>query len=291
MIQHAWGRRAILAAYVVVLAFVLAHSVNAYVSYSLTASIDSPLPVIVPQNAPAESRDAKVLAESILVARLFPVPPGADTLSGSGQPAPPPPPPLDVARKVRLLGTAVNSHNGGLAILEDSSSKAQTLYHLNDTVSSIGTIAQIEKDKVLFRRGVQEEWLDLAIGKLQAGFDHKMSVSQMPVSAPSRARRTLERQILIDTANETARLFYHGQPTAWLVNGRSQGVRLDGVNFFGIYGKLGLESGDIVKRINGVELRDPTRLPSFFQQLKDEQTITLDIVRNNSPKTLALEIR
>jgi general secretion pathway protein C len=291
MIQRAWGRRAILAAYVMVLAFVLAHSVNAYVSYSLTASIDSPLPVIVSHNAPAELRDAKVLAESILVARLFPVPPGADTLSGSGQPAPPPPPPLDVARKVRLLGTVVNSHNGGLAILEDSSSKAQTLYHLNDAVSSIGTIAQIEKDKVLFRQGGQEEWLDLAIGKLQTGFDYQMSVSQIPASAPSRAKKTVERQTLVDTANETARLFYHGQPTAWLVNGRSQGVRLDGVNFFGIYGKLGLESGDIVKRINGVELRDPTRLPSFFQQLKDEQTITLDIVRNNSPKTLALEIR
>lgn len=301
MIRHVWIRRAMLGAYVMLVTFVLAHSINAFVSYSITASRDSTLPVMVPHTASPESYDAKALAESILAARLFPIPPGAGSLSAGGQAAPPPPPPLNVAKTILLLGTAVNSSTGEFAILEDLSSKKQTLYHLLEAIPAVGMIAQIEKDRVLFRQGSQEEWLNLAIGKLSPGFERTLSASAQPASprpaspatsqVSSRGRTPVDRQILIDTANDTSRLYQHARPVALVVDGRSQGILLEAVNHYSLYGQLGFQSGDVLKRINGVELRDPTMFTSVFQQLKDERTIQIDILRNDQPKTLAIDVQ
>jgi len=300
MIRHMWIRRAMLGVYVMSVTCVLAHSINAFVAHSLTASMDSTLPVMVPHRASPETYNARALAESILAARLFPVPAGAGSLSADGQAAPPPPP-LNVAKTILLLGTAVNSSTGEFAILEDLSSKKQTLYHLLEAIPAIGMIAQIEKDRVLFRQGSQEEWLSLAIGKLSPGFERTLSASAQPASprpaspppsqVSSRDRTPVDRQILIDTANDTSRLYQHARPVALVVNGRSQGVLLEAVNHYSFYGQLGFQSGDVLKRINGVELRDPTTFASAFQQLKDERTIQIDILRNDQPKTLAIDVR
>ena len=40
-----------------------------------------------------------------------------------------------------------------------------------------------------------------------------------------------------------------------------------------------------------VELHDPAMFASLFQQLKDERTIKIDILRDDQPKTLALDVQ
>ena len=306
MIRHVWIRRALLGTYVMSITFILAHSINAFVSHSLTASTDSVLPVMAPHRASSETYNAKALAESILAARLFPIPSDTGTLSGASEAAPPLGPPLNVAKSILLLGTAMNSSTGGIAILEDLSSKKQTLYHLQETVPAVGMIAQIEKDRVLFRQGSQEEWLSLAIGKLSPGFERTVSASAQPASprpvsrpiAPlpvlhvsSKGRRPIARQILIDTANNPAQVNQQARLVPLIVNGQSQGILLEVVNHYSFYGQLGFQSGDVLKRINGVELHDPAKFASLFQQLKDERTIKIDIFRDDQPKTLALDVQ
>jgi general secretion pathway protein C len=306
MIRHVWIRRALLGTYVMSITFILAHSINAFVSHSLTTSTDSVLPVMAQKKTSSEAYDANALAESILAARLFPLPSDTGSLSGGGQATPPPAPPLNVAKSILLLGTAMNTSTGGFAILEDLSSKKQTLYHLQETVPAVGMIAQIEKDRVLFRQGSQEEWLNLAIGKLSTGFERTISTSAQPatprpVSKPIavfpvsqvslKARRSVARQILIDTANNPAQVNQHARLVPVVVNGQSQGILLEVVNHYSFYGQFGFQSGDVLKRINGVELHDPAKFAAIFQQLKDERTIKIDILRDDQPKTLTLDVQ
>jgi general secretion pathway protein C len=305
-------KRVTTAAYLALGAFLLAHTVNAFVADALR-----PPPMqlsAIASNIPSEPQPEapRMLADAIVTRGLFPLPPGSDGSLGSGQASEPPAPPLNVAKKVLLLGTAVNSRTGGLVVLEDLSSKnTQMLYHLHETVPGVGTIAQIENDRALFTQGTQEEWLNLAIEKLSPGFDPKLSASTQP-AAPrvastqpatlrpasprpsplsSRGKMVVERQLLIDTASDTARLYYHAQPIAFTVDGRHEGIRLDGVNFYGFYGKLGLRSGDVLKRVNGLDLRDPTKLPSIVHQLKNERSFSLDFLRDGSPQTLTYEVQ
>jgi general secretion pathway protein C len=293
------ARRGLLGGYVLLTAFVVAHSVNAFLEYSLEARRWEPAPLTPQASVDVAHRDPTVLMESVLTSRLFPLPADAALVSvapGIARQSRPHASPLDVSKKLVLLGTVDSSD--GAAILEDVSSKQQSLYHLNDTVSSVGTIVEIERDRVLFRNKDQEEWLNIAIETLRPGF--ASDVEAVPAApAPSSARsvhpspsrrKKIDRQLLVDADNNSAHLFVHGQPSPFLIDGRPQGIVLDGVNFFGFYGKLGLLTGDVLKRVNGLELQDPTRLPSIVHLLKNEQTFTLDILRNGKPLTLTYDV-
>ena len=69
------------------------------------------------------------------------------------------------------------------------------------------------------------------------------------------------------------------------------GLLLELVRIDGLYNRLGLHSGDLLKRFNEVELRNPGMLLAALQQMKDEQRVKLDLVRHEVPLTLTYEIR
>ncbi len=57
-----------------------------------------------------------------------------------------------------------------------------------------------------------------------------------------------------------------------------------------IFGKLGIKRGDILERINGLEL-DIKRGMELFGQLKDQKDLRIDLVRRGQNKTMEYEIR
>jgi general secretion pathway protein C len=76
-----------------------------------------------------------------------------------------------------------------------------------------------------------------------------------------------------------------------MTGGRFNGILLEGVRADGLYAQMGLQSDDILKRINGMELLDPGMVITALQQMKNEQKVKFDIVRNETPRTLTIEIR
>jgi len=295
-----WFRRIILGIYLLMLTFLAAHSVNAYLSFSISTPAqvvrtDAPTP-----DAAATSDDSKALAKTILEGRLFAQRPSSERMAeASSQTAPIRP--LNVDTKFSLIGTAVNASHGSSAILEDRTSKVQRLYHLNETVQDIGTIVQVEQDRVLFRAGIQEEWLILDIakdspasGQIQARMAGRLQPAHhQPRAAPAdsgRTRLAIDRKDLAVIAQDPAHAFGQARPVPVLVNGRPNGFLLEAVNHYGFYGQLGILSGDVLKRINGVEMDHIERLVSVLKQLKDERTIRIDVVRDSQPKTLTVDV-
>ncbi|MCI0529943.1 MAG: PDZ domain-containing protein, partial [Nitrospira sp.] len=57
------------------------------------------------------------------------------------------------------------------------------------------------------------------------------------------------------------------------------------------FSKIGLQNGDVLQRINGIEVKDPENFMKVFQQLKGETSVSLDLMRNNQRQTFAYEIR
>ncbi len=58
-----------------------------------------------------------------------------------------------------------------------------------------------------------------------------------------------------------------------------------------IYSKLGLRRGDILQRVNGVNIETPEKAFQVFQQLKNQSSITIDLIRGGVGKTIEYEIR
>ena len=76
-----------------------------------------------------------------------------------------------------------------------------------------------------------------------------------------------------------------------LANGAINGFRLDYIAPTSFYEKIGLRYGDILKQVNGVEIKDPGTMLSLFQQLRNEKSVKLDILRNNQRTTMMFDIR
>ena len=291
VLRPSWGRHAIFGLYVALFAFLLAHSVNAFVTYSITRPLEAPAAAPVQQDNPGEAPDPQALTQSILAGGLFVVPADPKALLPGGQPAAPPPPPLNVAKKVSLIGTALNSRSGGVAIIQDLSSKQQTLYHLNEPVTAVGTIADIQQSRVLFREGSQEEWLELAIMQQTLSDSAPANASTAAKTLSPAQVKILDRRELTAFVADPTRLLVQAQAVPYLSNGKLDGFRLYNVVPQGFFDKIGLQTNDIVQRINGAEIRDPGMLLSLFQQLAHERTARVDLVRLTQRHTLTYEIR
>ncbi len=296
MLQSPVARRIIGAAYLVLTALIIAHASNAFVADALDIMPES----LHESDAAPESADApdhstsKQGVEDILTSGLFELPPTFQ-LSKNGElvaaaPAPPPPP-IEAARKVSLLGSVLGRDGGVLAVFEDVTSKEQQLYRLGKEVPNVGTLAVIEKDRVLFRSGPSEEWLALAMTHQPQG--GVQSSVPLPSGSAQKGpmRRVLDRREVNAALNDPTRLMTHAQAVPYLTDGKLDGFRLYNVLPAGFFDKIGLQTNDLVQRINGVEIRDPGMLLSLFQQLRDERTVRVDLVRNTQRQTLTYDIR
>ena len=287
-------KRVAIGAYLATGAFLLAHTVNAFVADALqpppiqVSAVNS----ITPSEPQAES--SRALADVIVASRLFPLPPGADNSSASGQAPESVAPPLEVAKKVALIGTVFGQQGGIMAILEDLPTKKQSLYRMGEQIPAVGALSAIEKNRVLFRIGTQEEWLDLALTQLphplQSGVPATAISAPIPhPSAPQ--RRILDRREIDAALADTTRLLTQAHAVPYLTDGKLDGFRLYSVMPLGFFDKIGLQTNDLLQRINGVEIRDPGMLLSLFQQLRNERNVRVDIVRNTQRQTLVYEIR
>lgn len=284
-------KRAVTGGYLSLGTFLLAHTVNAFVADALSPPPFqvSALASVTPSEPQAES--PRALAEAIVTSGLFPLPHSASDSLASGQATEAPTPPLDVAKKVALLGTVFGQQGGIMAILEDLSTKKQSMYRMGEQIPSVGALSAIEKDRVLLREGRQEEWLDLALTQ-QVRSGASSTATSAPAPRPSAPqRRILDRREIDSALTDTTRLLTQAQAVPYLTDGKLDGFRLYSVMPLGFFDKIGLQTNDVLQRINGVELRDPGMLVSLFQQLRNERTVRVDLTRNSQRQTLTYEIR
>jgi len=285
-------RRFVIVLYLLASTLLIAHSINAFVEYGLavTPTSGSNLPVATePVSSPAETPIQ--LVERIRSSGLFPLPAQPAGLTADGAPVKPPQPPLDIAKKLRLLGTIVSDRGGGAAVIEEIASKRQGLFHLHETIPEIGEIHAIRRDGVVIRFNDQEELLPPAVLQTE-------QVQPAPVAMPAiqqpfvpLLKRTLDRRELMEAVGDYSKLILQVHVVPYMTNGTPNGIRLDFVNPAGFFDKAGFQYGDVIQRINGVEIRDPVRLFSSFQQVVNERSVKIDLIRAAQNTTITYELR
>lgn len=291
MIHSPTARRVAGAVYLTLVSLIIAHATNAFIADALNVppaipniSSSGPEPI-------AADLDPQQRVEEILQSGLFELPPVMQR-GKDGSPAPgPPPPPIEAARKVAFLGSVHRADGSAMAIVEDLTSKAQEIYRVGAQVPNVGTLQSVEKDRVLFKSGPSEEWLRLAALSHQNS-DGGIAPAPQPIQMRATpTRQVLDRREVTAVLNDPTRLMTQAQAVPFLSDGKLDGFRLSNVLPAGFFDKLGLRTNDVVQRINGVELRDPGMLLSLFQQLRNEHTVRVDMMRNSQRQTLTYEIR
>jgi general secretion pathway protein C len=284
-------RRGIIFAYVMCGTFLVAHIINAVIAEALS------VPVGLARLLPASDREGDARAsvptmvEYIRTSGLFPLPPDPLLMSAAAG-ALPSRAPLNLSSRLTLLGVVIGDQGGVSAIVEEISSKRQLFFRLHDQIHDVGEIAEIRRDGIVVRQGDQQEFLELAASQTEKPPVAQVIAKAAIVPVPGSPIRTvLDRRDVEQAMGDLPKLLSQARAVPYMVNGSMNGFRLDSIAPASFYEKIGLKQGDVLQQVNGVDIRDPGTMLTLFQQLRNEKTVKLDVLRSNQRTAMTFDIR
>lgn len=243
----------------------------------------------------APAAPARPLAEYLSIARrdLFAAPTTDEPTAGSAAPAGP--------ANVRLLGTGRRGGRG-YAIVEEVATRRQSVLSVGDGLGG-ARIAAIGWRQVVLDRSGRREVLEVASGApASAPVAAETGRPAAPASAPAAADddqvrrvgddRWVVSQAEVDHSLENLNeVITQMRAVPNMEGGRTTGFKVFAIKPGSLFQKMGIENNDVVQRVNGIELNDPTRAMALLQELQGQTRLAVDVVRGGEARTLSYEIR
>jgi hypothetical protein len=123
------------------------------------------------------------------------------------------------------------------------------------------------------------------------------AVRPVAASADEGIRRTSENAFIVDrreiagAVDNMSGLLTQLRAVGEVRDGRPAGFRLFQIKGGSLFARLGLRDGDVVQRVNGTAVAEPAALLAFLSRLGKEPRVALDIVRDDTPRTLVYDLR
>lgn len=267
----------ILVALLTLSAYFLADTVDAVIGRSLDAAPTFTMPA----QAPASLEPRRELSDysSVLDRGLF----------GEGKPPSAAPAAAAVVTNYKLVGTVEGDGFSG-AVLEDTT--GQAFYRKHQKLPDGSQIVKVLHDKVTLRRS------DGSTAIIEILDDTKIvSVSKPAVPAGSGVRKVSEgkfavdqREVLASTENLN-QLLTQARALPFVEQGKTVGFRISEIVPGSLYEKIGLQNGDVIQKINSQDVDDPGKFFQLYQGLKEERSISIDLMRGGQRQSFSYEIR
>ena len=208
--------------------------------------------------------------------------------------------------RLRLIGV-VSGELQQYAIIEDlQRSGTQDLYQIGDVVQR-AAITDIRAECVLLDTRRQREKLcfeyndgarDANGNSLPPQRRNRRSRSAIPPGESSdddivrvdQGTWRVKRELIMDQFADLGTLSRQVRVTPHTIQGRPSGFRLTRLRP-GLLQRIGLINGDVLQRVNGLDINSPEEALKAYQAVQSESTVRLEILRRNSPTTLTYEIR
>ena len=210
-------------------------------------------------------------------------------------------PPVDVnaapvksSLRVKLLGTLVASDKlWSVASVQDMNSQRSNTYMVGDHIQG-AEVLDIERLRVIVLNNSRKEYIDDQPGDGAAPVATYAPPlpNGPPVQAPNsmgngiRATGENDYEVPRTEIDKTLANLNDVAMQARIVpafkDGQAQGFKLFSIRPDSIYSKIGVQNGDVIKRINGFELNSPEKALEVYTKLKEASRIEIELERNGS---------
>ncbi len=163
-------------------------------------------------------------------------------------------------------------------------------------------LVRVQPDRIEFLNGGRLEYAEVMsedgvdiFGPPQAGPVAEAPTREAPkadtaVRADGGGRYTVDKREVDQALQNLDKLYTEIRAVPNFSGGKVSGMKILSVKNGSIFAKLGLRRGDVLQKINGMEL-DVRKGFEIFNQLKEETSIRLDLLRQGQPTQLEYEIR
>lgn len=197
--------------------------------------------------------------------------------------------------ELKLWGTITGDAGGqAYAVIEDQSRRRQPqhLYREGDSVGD-ANIRLILREKVILTVDGEDEVLEM-----EQLLDQSGRISADRSSAPPRAgleersddEYSIERDIIDDALSDVGNLMRQVRIRPYFKDGNPEGVLLSGIRKGSIFEQMGLQSGDVIKGVNGEPIRSVDDAMALYQGLRSERSVQVQIERDGSSRTISYRI-
>jgi general secretion pathway protein C len=193
-----------------------------------------------------------------------------------------------------LWGTITGTDEKSYAVIEEKSKREQGLYRQGDTIDT-ARIKMILRKKVVLTVDGKDEILEMEEVEDHSGRVSEVSESRVAdfddISDQS-PRTTVEvaREDIDNAMQDINNLMRQVRIRPYFENGQPSGIMLSGIQKNSIFSEMGLESGDIVKGVNGRQIKSVEDAMGFYENLKSSSQVELEIQRNGNRQTVSYQI-
>jgi len=209
-----------------------------------------------------------------------------------------------------LLGTIINADDKSVAIIKNDDNSKVNGYRGGESIDIIDTetvkLINVKNCKaVIQRKGKGPETIkcknlgDIASarGRNQGGFSRKSTKTHDPGKKPGDKNSEeinqtgdneyeVSRDLLENLLSDPSKIVQQAR-----VIPQDDGLRFFGIRSNSIFWKIGIKNGDTLHRINDVELNDIERALSVFEELRSQNSFTINLTRAGQTYTYEYTVK
>ncbi len=188
-----------------------------------------------------------------------------------------------------LRGLYGNSEVGFIVFAEKSNPKINQILALNKTYKGYKLI-QIRQKSAILRKGSKSYELEFKLNQSTNFITRVKQVVQEKPNIQTDVVRAVSRKDVMHYAKNFDEIWKNIAIQEIEKDGKIQGFAVLSVNQKSIFAKLGLTQGDIIKAVNNQEIKSYADAFNIYNNIKNYETLKIEIIRNKQKKELEYEI-
>ncbi|QDE96347.1 type II secretion system protein GspC [Myxococcus xanthus] len=200
---------------------------------------------------------------------------------------------MNTSLRLKLLGTLVaHDSQWSLASIEDLDAKRIRSVMTGDDLQG-ARVVSIERERITFLVDGREEFIraDRHGGVSPSPALANVGPAQTGVRAVGEHTYEVSRRAVEDALANMDGLLTQARVVPAFRDGKPQGFKVFSIKKGSLYEQLGIQSGDVLRRINGVSLDAPDRALEAFMLLRGAPHLELDIERGGSPVRKVYDVK
>jgi len=188
-----------------------------------------------------------------------------------------------------LIGTMISEGGESLAVIKDNQSNREEKVAVGDMISG-AKVVMILRNKVVLNFNGKDELLVMGIEKIRADKAADEKSAQGDVKGEVLDFK-VSKAFVQEAVSNVGKIMTTVRVRPYLKDGKPEGFRISNLQEGSLLKTMGLQNDDIIKSINGQDIRSVEDLMKLYNTLKDSSLFSVAIVRNNQSKILNYKVR
>jgi general secretion pathway protein C len=185
-----------------------------------------------------------------------------------------------------LLGTVVNESGLSWAVIQDLDRDRQDMVRVGSVVAG-ARVVSIGRDRVVLNINGREEILLLGVD----GTRSASSRGDQGAKESATSTYVLSREVVRENLENLPDFLTQARAELYYKEGKPEGFRLSQIQQGSLLRSVGFENGDVIRSVNGQEVRSLEDAIALYQKFGDSDSFTIGILRGERVRTLNVKIR